>query len=87
MHVQSLWEISFNLDILSHPTGDHNGEILYTSVIFLLCATCVMQEAGIVTREQLSEVSDNYFSELNQTLKTSAEHSPNVLFVSPLQAA
>ena len=39
-----------------------------------------MQKAGVVTREHLSEVADSYFSELNQMLKTSAEHSPNVLF-------
>jgi hypothetical protein len=40
-----------------------------------------MQDAGVVTREQLSEVADNYSSELNRLLKTSAEHSPNVPFL------
>ena len=42
---------------------------------------CSLQEAGVVTRKHLSEVADNYFIELNEMLKTSAEHSPNVLFV------
>ena len=36
----------------------------------------------MVSREHLSEVAENYYNDLNQQLKTSAEHSPKVLILS-----
>ena len=41
--------------------------------------SCIhVQEAGVVTKDHLSQVNDIYYNELNQMLKTSEEHSPNV---------